>query len=256
MSELSDEYLDAEDAIEAHEQLADAIRASMGHNNPPLSPFEAHSANIEDLYVEAKNWCDGEPITTQEQHDEVERLLDMIREAHDAADESRKEENKPFDDGKAAVQAKYAPLISDTKAVQGKTILAKKACLAALTPWRQKVADEKAAEAKRLQDEADEKVRLAQEASRALAPESLEQAEQVEAIIADARIAQKAAARADKAATTGTGLRANWVPELTDGVLAARYYWTERRPECEAFFLSLAKADVAGRPPSDPRLRS
>lgn len=220
--------------------------AAIGHNNPPLSPFEAHSANIEDLYAEARNWCDGEPITSQEQHDEVERLLDLIREVHDAADESRKTENQPFDDGKAEVQARYAPLISDTKGVKGKTVLAKAACLAVLGPWRQKVADEKAAEARRLQDEADEKLRLAQEAAKASEPANLEEAERREELISDAQQAQKAAQRADTASTTGLGLRSYWTPALTDGVAAARYYWIERRPECEAFFLSLAKADVAG----------
>lgn len=223
---------------------AHASIAEIGHNNPPLSPFEAHKANIDDLYTEAKNWCDGEPISTQAQHDEVERLLDLIREAHDAADEARKIENKPFDDGKAEVQARYAPLISDTKAVQGKTVLAKAACLAMLNPWRKKVADEKAAEAQRLQDIADEKIRLATEAARAAEPTNLEASEEVESLIADARIAQKTAARADKGATTGTGLRTYYTPTMTDGVVAARHYWAVRRPEYEAFFLSLAKADV------------
>lgn len=219
-------------------------RAIIGANNPPLTAYEAHAANINDLFTEAKNWCDGQPIATQEQHDEVERLLDLIREAHDAADEARKAENQPFDDGKAAVQARYAPLISDTKGVQGKTVLAKKACLSVLGPWRQKIADEKAAEAKRLQDEADEKIRLAHEAARALEQSNLEEAEQLEAFVTDARVAQKVAARATTAATNGTGLRTTWTPTLTDGVAAARYYWVERRAECEAFFLSLARADV------------
>ena len=114
-----------------------AALATIGHNNPPADPFGAIKAHIDDLYVEAKNWLDGEPITTQAQADQVTRLLDMIRDAEKVADNARKEENKPFDDGKAAVQAKYAPLISDTKAVKGRTVLAAEACKAALAPWRQ-----------------------------------------------------------------------------------------------------------------------
>ena len=55
-----------------------------------------------------KNWLDGEPIASAEQADKVSLLLDMIRKAEKAADESRVKENEPFDLGKAEVQARYA----------------------------------------------------------------------------------------------------------------------------------------------------
>lgn len=217
--------------------------ATIGHNGAP-DPFGAIKAHIDDLYAEAKNWLDGDPITTQAQADQVGRLLDMIREAEKAADEARKQENEPFDIGKAAVQAKYAPLIADTKAVRGKTVLASEACKAALAPWRQEQERIKREAAEAARREAEEKARIAAEASRMADAADLEARERADAAIRDADAAAKLANRADKAATTGTGLRSHWSPTLTDGVAAARHYWGAEREKCEAFFLSLAKADV------------
>lgn len=215
-----------------------------GANNPPVDPFDAIKVHIEDLYLEARNWLDGEPITTQAQADEVGKLLDMIREAEKAADEVRKEMNKPFDEGKAAVQAKFAPLIADTKAVRGKTVLASEACKAALAPWRQeqeRIKREAAAEARRVADEA---AQAAAAAARAAAADDLAAQEKADEAIRAAEQAQKVAAKADKAASTGTGLRSYWSPTLTDGVAAARFFWETDRPGVEAALLALAKVAV------------
>ncbi len=221
-----------------------AAVAEIGHNNPPADPFEAIKVHIEDLYLEAKNWLDGEPITTQAQADEVGKLLDMIREAEKGADEVRKELNKPFDEGKAAVQAQFAPLIADTKAVRGKTVLAAEACKAALAPWRQEQERIKREAADKARAEAEAAAQAAREAAASAAANDLDAREAAETAMRQAEQAQKVAARADKAASTGTGLRSYWSPTLTDGAVAARHYWTVNREACEVFFLSLAKQDV------------
>jgi type IV secretory pathway VirB10-like protein len=218
--------------------------AGMGHNQPPESPFEAIKVHIEDLYLEARNWLDGEPITTQAQADEVGRLLDLIREAEKAAEEARKTENKPFDEGKAAVQAKYAPLTADTKAVRGKTVLAAEACKAALAPWRQEQERIKREAAEKARAEAEAAAQAARDAAASAAANDLDAREAAETAMRQAEQAQKVAARADKAASTGTGLRSYWSPTLTDGVVAARHYWTVNREGMEAALLELAKADV------------
>lgn len=216
----------------------------IGANNPPPDPFGAISAHIADLYAEARNWLDGDPITTQAQADEVTRLLDMIRDAAKVADGARQEENKPFDEGKAAVQAKYAPLIADTKAVRGKTVLATEACKAALAPWRAAQEAIKQEAARKAREEAEAAARAAAEAMRASQVDDLAAREDAERLVREADQAAKLANRADKAATTGTGLRSYWSPKLVDGVEAARHYWKVNRAECETFFLSLANADA------------
>lgn len=218
-------------------------RIFVGANNPPADPFGAIEAHIRDLYEEARGFLDGEPIATQGQADAVADLLDQIRQAEKTADEARKEENRPYDEGKAAVQAKYAPLIADTKAVRGLTVLASEACKAALAPWRQEQERIKREAAEKARQQAEEAARIAAEAARA-ARDDLAAQEAATAAIRDADQAAKLANRAEKAATTGTGLRSYWTPTLTDAQLAARWAWKERREQLEAFLLGLAKEEV------------
>src|SRR3954462_1773802 len=111
--------------------------AGIGHNNPPA--FEAIKVHVDDLMVEAKNWCDGSAIESQAQADVVAKLIDDFRSAAKAADEARKEEAKPFDEGKAKVQEKYGALIADTKGQKGQIVRALEALKATLTPWLQKL---------------------------------------------------------------------------------------------------------------------
>jgi hypothetical protein len=224
----------------------------MGHNQPPEpTPFEMSEVEIGDLYAEAKNWLDGEPVSTQAQADAVSKLIDELRKSAKLADERRIEENRPFDEGKAKVQAKYAPLIADTKAVKGKTVLAIDMAKKALAPWLKKLEDEQRAKAEAARREAEEAARKAQEAlAAARAAEDLQKREEAEALIQQAQKAEAAATKAEGAkahATGGTraiGLRSVWVAKMTDPREAARHYWLDRREQVDAFFQSLADADV------------
>lgn len=226
----------------------------MGHNNPPVeiesTPFEMSEVEIGDLYAEAKNWLDGEPVTTQAQADGLSKLIDDLRKAGKLADERRVEENKPFDDGKAEVQARYAPLIADTKSVKGKVPLAVDMAKKALAPWLQKLEDEKQAAAKKAREQADAKMKAAQDALRSSQVADLEKREAAEALIREAEKADAAATKAEssKAHATGgsraMGLRSVWRAEMTDARAAAAHYWVTRRGDVDAFFQGLADADV------------
>ena len=219
-------------------------RAVIGGNAPPADPFGAISSHIRDLYDEAKGFLDGEPITSQAMADTVTDLLDQIRDAHKVAEAARIEENKPFDEGKAAVQARYAPLTADTKSVRGMTVRATEACKAALAPWRAAQSAAKEEAARKAREEAEAAARAAAKAMRATQVDDLAAREDAERLVRDADAAAKVANRADKAATTGTGLRSYWAPNLVDGVAAARHYWATDRQACEEFFLSLANRDT------------
>lgn len=226
----------------------------IGHNNPPVeiepTPFEMSEVEIGDLYAEAKNWLDGEPVSSQAQADGLSKLIDDLRKAAKLADERRIEENRPFDEGKAAVQARYAPLISDTKSVKGKAVIAIDMAKKALAPWLQKLEDEKRAAAEAARKEAEEKARIAQEALRASNVADLEKREAAEALIREAQAAEAAATKAENSkahATGGTraiGLRSVWRAEMVDPREAARHYWLTKREEVDAFFQGLADADV------------
>lgn len=228
----------------------------IGHNNPPVeiepTPFEMSEVEIGDLYAEAKNWLDGEPVSSQAQADGLSKLIDDLRKAAKLADERRVDENRPFDEGKAEVQARYNVLIEDNKRAGrfGKAILAIDMAKKALAPWLQRLEDEKRATAAKAREEADRKAREAQEALRASQVDDLAQREAAEAMIRDAQRAEAAATFAEndkahaKGGTRAMGLRSVWRAEMTDGRAAAGHYWTTRREEVDAFFQGLADADV------------
>src|SRR3546814_21078860 len=81
-----------------------------------------------------------------------------------AAEDLRKEEAKPFDDGKKAVQAKWTP-ITDEKT--GKYALIISVAKKALVPWLEHLEAEQRADAERQRKEADAARQAALEADRA-----------------------------------------------------------------------------------------
>src|SRR5690606_8920199 len=108
-----------------------------GHNQP--RPFDLIQEEINDLYMEARNWADGEPITNEEMHDAVDLLLTKIHEAGKRAEAARVEEKRPYDEAIDEIQTRFNALIGNTKKVKGKVVLAKEALSALLLPWREKV---------------------------------------------------------------------------------------------------------------------
>lgn len=215
------------------------------------TPFDLLAEHIEDLLAEAHNWADGQPVEQQAQADDVSRLIEELRTAAKDADAERVRENKPFDDGKAAVQAKYAPLIADPKTKSpGKVWKAIDALKACLQPYLAKLDAEKR-EAERVAREAAEKAaRDAAEAVRAAAASNLKAREEAEAKIAEAEAAQKAASAASKdkahavGGTRAMGLRSVWKALLTDQHEAAAHYWRTNPAAFTALLQKLADDDV------------
>lgn len=203
-----------------------------GHNNPPAepTPFDLLKQEIEDLYDTAKDFCDGEPIDSEAMASVITELHDRIHECGKRAEALRVDEKKPLDDQIAEIQAKFHPLIGNTKAGKGKVILAKEACQSLLTPWRQKVAAEKAAEARRQQEEAEAARQLAAKAMQASAG-NLAEREAAEELLADAKALEKTARRSEKAATTGLGLRTVWEAVLVDEEAAMDWLWARAKDE-------------------------
>lgn len=225
--------------------------ATIGHNQPPEpTPFELSKEAITALFEEAKNWLDGDPISTQGQAGEVQKLLRRIQAAEKEADERRVKENEPFDAGKAEVQARYAPLIANTKTTKGMTVLAVDACKKALAPWLVKIDEENRAKAEALRKEAEEKQRVAMEAMRQRDGD-LEASAKAEALVQEAKRAETEARHADnaKASAKGEGravtLRDYYTPEITDATAFARHVWLTHRSDMEAFLAGMAERLVA-----------
>src|SRR5690606_23869257 len=106
--------------------------------------------------TEAANWADGEAITVQAQADKVSDLRRMLQEAANLADKARVAEKKPFDDAIVEIQDRYNEYIAPLKNKKpGKVSKAALALGNLLTPWLNKLEDEKAAREKKARDEAE-----------------------------------------------------------------------------------------------------
>jgi hypothetical protein len=211
------------------------------HNQPPDLLVQSE---IADLYDEAKHWADGEPIADQDTADAITALYDGLHEAGNRADAMRVVEKKPHDEAAAAVQTKWRPFVD---AKTGKVAIGKAALGQLLTAWRTKVAAEAAAEAERKRKEAEQLAAEAQAAIRASAG-NLEEREKAEVLLVEAKEADKWAGRAEKKATTGTGLRTVWEVAIADQEEALDWAFAENPAAFMDLAQSLAESAVrAGR---------
>ena len=208
------------------------------HNRPPEV---ALFTEIDDLFAEAKNFADGEPITSEAMHDVMTELRERLHKAGVAAEALRKDAVKPHDDAKAAIQRTYNPYVHKDN---GKVALGKSAIDVLTGAWRQKVAAEKAAEAKRIADEA-AAAKAAADAAIQASSGNLAAREEAEELLVEAKRLEKTAARTWKAATVGTGLVTRWVAVLEDEESAMD--WTWGRAKDELLAVAQANADAAVR---------
>jgi hypothetical protein len=209
-------------------------RITMGGNNPPA--FDAHKANIEDLRTEASVWLDGGKIGSADEAAAVKTLLDMARQASKAADDARAAEKKPHLDAGKAVDEAWKPLIKSANTIAD-------VCKQVLTPWNIAEANRKAAEAEAARVAAEAERQAEVEATRA-ASGNIDAREQADQLDASARAAEKIASKAEKAASTGLGLRTTYRPELTDANAAIKHYWGTRREDFIVLVNDLAAKDV------------
>lgn len=212
---------------------------NLGHNNPP-TPFDEAVAEVATLKEEAAHWLDGAEVSSQAEAEAIAKLLDMSRKAKKQADELRKEEAKPFDDGKKAVQAKYKPLIDDCDRIAS-------VCKAANLPWLKKLEEERRKEEAAAREKASEEARKAQEAMQAAKANDLASREAAEQQARIAVEAEREANRAAKQKATAKGgaramsLRTVYRHEITDATTFARWCWQNENEALMNCLNSIAK---------------
>jgi hypothetical protein len=223
-------------------------RAVVGGNNPPEeTPFELSRDEITDLYDEAANWLDGEPVTTQEVADKIGKLMTDIRAAVKRADERRKDETRPLDEAKAEIQTRYNALIGETKSVTGKAPMALDVCKKALAPFLDEQDRIKKEAARIAAEDAAAKRKAAEDAFRASSVADLAKREEAERLAKEADRATKDAAKAakDRGRVNGGGRaissRTYYVAEVTDANAFARHVWIAYREEMQEFLDGLAQ---------------
>jgi hypothetical protein len=201
-----------------------------------LSPFQAIVLEIDDLYAECANWADGSDIESQDQCDALDKLdkdllaLDKKREA------IRKEEVKPLDEAKKAIQALHKP-------VEAKVARARDALNGPRAKWKAKVEAEKRARAEQAAREAEEERAKALAAMKESSGD-LEARERAEEQLELAKEAEAFAKRSDKQANTGNGLRTYHRAELTDTRAAIAHYYKVQPDAFVDLVSDLAAKDV------------
>jgi len=219
--------------------------AKIGHNQPEPTPFDNIQGEINDLFDEARQWLDGEKITTQEQADALNELNAQIKYAAKTAETMRKGEVKPLDDSKKAIQALYNPLKAKTEQATDCIKQALKPYLIELERVQHETAENARAEAAEAQ-------RIAQEAMRA-SSDNLEQRIEAEALLVEAKQAEKTAKRAsnEKAHAKGggraVGLRTVTKVSIADNTKAARWLWNDPAEREQLMIYALDRAQKAVR---------
>ena len=201
-----------------------------------LSPFDAITLEIEDLYLEAGQWADGSAIENQAQCDALDELDKALLDAGKRLDVVRVGEKKPLDDLIDAIQTRFNPFIQPKK---GKVDIARAALNPLRAAFKERERQRLSAIAAQAAAEAAEVQRKAQEAMQASSG-NLAAREEAERILNDAKIAQSDAKRTAKAATVGLGLRTYYRAELTDLNAAIRHYWPTHKAEFEQLVCDLA----------------
>lgn len=200
---------------------------------PNITPFEELELEIAELYEQISGVT---AIENEAQHEAVTDLRKAIYEAGKRAEALLAENVKPHQDAEKAERAKFDPLIGTAKTRGiGKVPRGIQVLDELLTPYRKRIADEKAAAARKAAEEAEAERLAAIEAMRASSGD-IEAREQAEQLLSSAEQAERVAKRANKEATTGLGLRTVWTAEIVDqraAVLSAM----KREPEA---FLDLA----------------
>ncbi len=219
-------------------------------SNEP-TPFDALRINLDDLLLEARNWADGDPASTQEQVNEIARLIDDLNAGAKAMEAERVAEKKPLDEKIQAIQDRYNVYLAPLKNKQpGKVPTAIDALNAAKRPFL--LAEEAKLEAarKKAREEAEAAAQAAAEAARKADAANLDAREEADAKIKAAEDAQRAAKIAEntKAHAHGggraQGLRTRVVAEVTDLDAAVRHYWAENRQAFADLIQKLADDDA------------
>jgi hypothetical protein len=209
-------------------------RAVIGNNQPPC-PFAAHVATIDELLELATGTLTGD-IKTQAQFDQVESLLDDIKDAAKELEATRKAEKAPWDAGAKAVQDIAVPLAKKLDAMADSAKASKTPFLAAQKAER----DAKEAKAR---EEAAALLQAAQELRQAAPVADFEASTTADELLEQARIAT---AVANKVAKTAKGTRTVWGMAMPDPIAAGKWLWANRGDDYFAALYELAKKEVRG----------
>lgn len=245
----------AEKAVEDTSLAHDA-----SSNQPPADA--SLGMMLDDLELEAANWLDDEPLSSQKQADELTKLVDAAKRLEAEIEATRKAEKEPFLQGGREVDARFKPLQERAE----KTLRKLKNKVG---EWLKLVAADKARREREAEQERREaERRLQEEHERNRASSNLADDEALAEAERAAEEAKRAAAsvRREKVTTEAAGtqvkLRKQWLVNIVERKELLRHYLVLSSQGCSGFADDLqdllykhARADVRGGVRSLPGCR-
>ena len=92
--------------------------SDIGHNNPPPSEIDLFTSEYGDTLAEARNYLDGEAITTKAQAEAVEGFIRFLRPAKGALAKLKKAALEPSKIAGDAIKADFRPTETDLENVK------------------------------------------------------------------------------------------------------------------------------------------
>lgn len=159
--------------------------ATIGHNNPP-DPIDEATAPFDAILCEAQNWADGQTVENEAQMKAVDALIKEVKRASKEVGAARDASTKPLHEAWKAEVARWKPTLDDLDRIV-------KCLVAAVDPFKRKLAEEKAAKERAAWEAANKARREAEEAAARANAADLEAQRSLEA-------ARQAAIEAENAA--------------------------------------------------------
>lgn len=167
-----------------------AQHATIGHNNPP-DPIDEAMAPFDDVIAEAQNWADGHAVETEAQMKAVDALIKEVKRAGKEVGAARDASTKPLHEAWKSEIARWKPTIDDLDRIV-------KCLVAAVDPFKRKLAAEKAAQERAAWEAANKARREAEEAAARANAADIDDQREIEAArqaAIDAEVAAKAQAK-------------------------------------------------------------
>lgn len=217
---------------------------SKGHNNPP-DPIDEAMAPYGEAVTEAESWLDGEVVENEGQMKAVDALTKTIKSALKDVNAAEKSAAAPLHDAWKGEKARWKPTIDDLARIRDGLI-------AAVGPYKTKLADEKR-QAERAAWEAADKARRDAEALAAKAGTADIEAQR-EAADAN-QVAMDAVSKAQaQGKDTVKGMRKVTRHEITDHKEALHWIAKNDRDAMTVFIEEYARKNHKTKPISGVRV--
>ena len=205
--------------------MTDNTRAVIGGNSPP-DPIEVVTAQYDDMISEAQNWSDGESVTDEAQMNAVDELIKGFKTYRADLTKAAKERTDPL-------HKAWKSEVAAVKVYTDDADLLQRTLVAAVAPFKAKLAAEKEAARKAAWQAAQDAEREANAKAAAADTANIEAQREAAQAQAAAMEARKTASAAQK--DTVKGLRTVHYHDIADMRALVNWIATNDKPAMAAF---------------------